>query len=67
MTTKRTTQYDAHCFVWWGADDVKVLRPEWPPERCLAELRTLERRMQDEMLRKGWEVLETLLPKDSNG
>lgn len=45
----------------WTAHDIKTLQPKWSLRKCQAWLEENETYIQDEIIQKGHEVLESLL------
>jgi hypothetical protein len=45
----------------WHADDIRTLRPDWDDERCNAFLEDNGDYIQDAMIERGWEAIESLL------
>lgn len=45
----------------WQADDIRELRPGWDDERCNAFLGDNAGYIQDAMVERGWEAIESLL------
>lgn len=49
----------------WSAEDVQTLRPDWSLERCENWLIANEKYIRDRLCELGWDVIETLLPRES--
>jgi hypothetical protein len=46
----------------WTAEDVKTLRPSWTTEQCEDWLEKNASHIVDELITKGWDILDILLP-----
>jgi len=44
--------------VYWTADDVRELRPDWTDEQCEELLARIEDRLQSMMIQRGWDIIE---------
>ena len=47
--------------MWWTAENVKAIRPDWSYEECEKALSKIEKRLNERCIELGWEVLDTLL------
>jgi hypothetical protein len=45
----------------WAVEDVKTLRPNWSKEKCEEWLEMNAREITDQLVERGWDVIETLL------
>lgn len=45
----------------WRIADIKELRPNWTDEKCIAFLEEIESNLQDRMIERGWDVIDTLI------
>lgn len=52
---KEPTQFGR---VWWTAQDIQKLRPEWDVERCEEFLSNVEEELVEHMIGKGWDWLD---------
>ena len=46
----------------FAAEDIQTLRPNWSLEECESWLQENEKYIRDRLIELGWEVIETLLP-----
>lgn len=49
----------------WTAHDVVTIRPTWTIEQAEEWLAINERRIVDELITHGWDVIESMLPPPS--
>ena len=45
----------------WRAEDVKTIKPNWSMPKCEEWLSDYENKIQDRIIKHGWEVLEALV------
>lgn len=45
----------------WRIADIKELRPEWSDDQCIAFLDEIEGNLQDRMIERGWDVIDTMI------
>ena len=57
---------EGYAVVYWRAEDVSVMKPEWTIEQCEEWLRDNENRIQDRLTELGWEVLDSLLMMEND-
>jgi hypothetical protein len=50
-----------YCTVSWCVADVLELRPEWTNEQAEDFLASNENRLQEMMIQRGWEILESFI------
>ena len=62
MSKKRDGDYQVN--ITWCWEDVKEIRPGWSKDKCLEQLHTIGRHLQDQSIENGWEILECLLPSE---
>ena len=48
-------------YIVWSWDDIQTLRPGWDEEKCKEALKHIEKGLEDNSVREGWEIIETLL------
>lgn len=51
----------------WTPHDVQTLAPKWTIEECEAWLQQNARFLQEELVVRGWECLEAMLPVETKG
>jgi hypothetical protein len=49
--------------VFWTAEDIHELRPDWTDEQCEEFLGKFEEELQDRMIEEGWETIEDALKR----
>lgn len=52
---------EGYAVVYWRAEDVKTIKPNWSIEKCEEWLSDYEGKIQDRITELGWEVLDAFL------
>ena len=52
---------DFFASVSWNVEDVKRLKPDWSDEQCASFLSSEENTIQEMMIERGWQAIESLL------
>lgn len=45
----------------WRIADIQELRPNWTEDECIAFLEEIEGNLQDRMIERGWDVIDTMI------